>query len=140
MDFDKYQNSLPYPSIEDVRRRLMSEFDDVPMTTMQRREKESEIESGAFAAYSEQVESYRAEDDRLRFQFFADAHEELGISYLPKPVLDKLDEVAIDEYEYDWQDFLSQIWERLRSLAELATLAYGVGMAKEEYNQRKGVY
>lgn len=137
MDFEKYRNHLPYPRVDAVRRQLMGAFDDVPMTKAQRAEKEGEIESGVLATHRELVAAYRAKDSELQNLFYADAHDDLAIAYLPKPILEKLDKMAwTTGHSAGYHD----VYNAMCDLAELATLAYGVGMARQEYVEQKGIY
>jgi hypothetical protein len=137
MDFDKYTNRLPYPSLSVTKAALLVELDDVPMTKAQRIEAGQNATNTARARHKEIMDAYNAEERRLHDLFFADAHDELAIAYLPLSVLEKLDKMA---WERGHSSGYNEVYSHMCDLAELATLAYGVGMAKEEYNQRKGVY
>jgi len=133
MDFDKYKNTMAYPSLSHTKAAILAELDNVPMTKAQRIDAEQNASKVAKARHHELLADFHAEERRLTDLFFADAHDELGIGYLPKTVLDKLDAMAWDRGH---SAGYHEVWNALQDLAELAQLAYGVGQAMEEFRQK----
>lgn len=124
MDFDKYKSSLPYPSLSITKANILAELDDVPMTKAQRIDAEQNALNLAKARHKELMDTYHDEERRLRDLFFADVHDDLGISYLPKPVLDKLDSMAWDSGH---SAGYHEVYNAICDLAELAQVAYEAG-------------
>lgn len=124
MDFERYENTMPYPSLSDIKETIIAELDDVPMTKAQRIEAEQNAASTAKARHHELLAAFHAEERRLNDLFFSDAHDELAIAYLPKPVLEKLDAMA---WSRGHSAGYHEVYNAMCDLVELAEVAYKAG-------------
>lgn len=129
MNYPKYENKLPYPSLGDVSERVrkkQEQIDNAPMTKAERTSALDAERTAALADHRRALRSYEEEAERLVSLFWADAAEEIGYGSLPNEMRSLIEGKA-------WEDGhsygLQEVFLHLRPISEIVISAYKSGQA-----------
>ncbi len=123
MNFDKYKNTLPYPTTAEKTAYIkaeMAKISDVPMTRVERLDAEAAINLKASEHIGRIRQAFNVEAVRLQELFRADCEQEYDFADWPQQLKNEIHRIA---YEAGHSSGCQEIYNQYTDIVDLARLA-----------------